>query len=390
MAIALVATLCSIRGVAADPLYWRNWSYDAGSLTGIEQAVARYFYSLDSINLDAFVFRFNSDANALAGLEAMDSDYIEADFSRADDAIEIGSFGQETRAYASESELAGNSADILVVDGPFAYIATVLTYETDVDPVGLATGIIQAMIAAEAGEGLGEYDPEGGSTGGLWDKLPALGEDQISESFWSSEDTQFYPELREPGDSAFDFAAFDGIQRVVARGYSGDIDALATPETAPADTYFLQALVAEFDTADHATASFDTLLESSADDLTGELTGDLELTTEDVELGDLGDRARAIFGTGEEEGVTVEVSVLVVQDGAFMYVVFAAGVGEDAGSMDTAKAIIGAMMDASAGEGDGEFDDTGSSIGGLWDKLPAAGDEVLGGLLPDTDEVQYP
>jgi hypothetical protein len=145
-------------------------------------------------------------------------------------------------------------------------------------------------------------------------------------------------------------------------------------------------LVAEFDTADHASASFDTVYETSVDDLIKQFS----LAMEDVESGDLGDQARATTGTGEQDGLPVELCILVVQDGQFVYVVTALGVGENPGSIEKAREISETIVDAPAGSGEGEYDDTGNSTGGLWDKFPAAGDDVLGDLVPEQDYLVYP
>jgi hypothetical protein len=388
IAIAVVAMLCGVRGVTADALYWRNWAYEARTLTGIELAVGRHYSSGAATELGAYAFRFDSEANAQAGLEAMDTNYIEADSSRAGNAIEIGEFGLETRAYASESELFGSSASILVVDGRYVYIAAVLTYETGFDMVGLSTAMIQSMMATEAGEGPGEFDPEGASTGGLWNKLPT-GDSQMPVDLWVIHDEQFYP--ADTSDDPFDFAAYEGAQRAIARLYAGDAEALSTPETAPPGTYIINVLVAEFDTAEHAAASFETVYKYTAENTVAEFsTDDFPLTTEEVDPGDLGDQAKATLASGEDEGLSVELPILVVQDGRYLYVIFAIAVGENAGSLETAGAVIEAMVDAPAGSGDEAFDAAGSSTGGLWDKLPAAGNEALGELEPEEDSVLYP
>ena len=54
-------------------------------------------------------------------------------------------------------------------------------------------------------------------------------------------------------------------------------------------------------------------------------------------------------------------------------------------------ARVTAMTGAKAGSGDGEYDESGAFLtGGLWDKLPAKGDAVLNGLVPEEDNQAYP
>ena len=184
----------------------------------------------------------------------------------------------------------------------------------------------------------------------------------------------------------FDFSTLDGIQRAVARNYSGDFALLATPESAPATTYQIAAIVVEFDTADHAAAALEPLLA----DAQARYATDPPITMERVDPGDLGDQAVADFGRLEEDGLTYELALVVVQADTYLYMVGAVGIGTDTGALETATAFAQVLLDADAGSGEETFDEGGASIGGLWDKLPVGGDEVLGGLIPDEDVQVYP
>jgi hypothetical protein len=261
-------------------------------------------------------------------------------------------------------------------------VSITVTAGGTVDAVALATTTIQGMIATNAGADPGEYDDSGYSTGGLWDKLPP-GDDENPPGYRVFWDEQLYPV---PNSYGFDFATFGGIQDAVARQYSGDTTALETPDTAPATTYVLTALVAGFDTDEHAEAPLETFHSEQVAAISGEST----LSMESVDPGDLGDRALAAFGSGEVDGVAVEVTIVSVQADAYLYVVRAVGVGADAGVLGTATAVAQAMIDAEAGDEPGEFDEYGESTGGLWDKLPVEGDDVLGELIPEMDEELYP
>jgi hypothetical protein len=265
---------------------------------------------------------------------------------------------------------------------------SVTPWDQEIDAVALATTTIQAMIAAPAGDGPETFQADGTSTGGLWDKLPP-GDGQSPAGFTAGQDEQLYPEPDATGEEsdAFDFAALEGIQRVVSRSYSGDTSVLESPESAPAGTYFLTALVAGFDTADHAAVA----LEPLHTELQASFADDVSITMESVDPGDVGDQAVAAFGTTQEEGITYELAIMLVQEDAYVYAVIAVGIGTDTGSLETATAIIEAMIGAEAGSGDGEYDDSGVFLtGGLWNKFPIAGDAVLNGLVPEEDEQVYP
>jgi hypothetical protein len=355
-----------------------------GARPGIEFAVERYYQSLENAgDMEAHVYRFDSEANALASLEAIDAGQV-GGVLPGDAAIQVDALGPNTRAYAWVYDTAtANSATILTVEETLLYIVSItVTAGGTVDAVDLATTTIQGMIATNAGADPGEYDDSGYSTGGLWDKLPP-GDDENPPGYRVFWDEQLYPV---PNSYEFDFATLEGIQDAVSRQYSGDTTALQTPETAPATTYFLTSLAAGFDTPEHA----ETALEPFHSELLAALSTESQLTMESVDPGDLGDRALAAFGSGEQDGVTVEVTMVSVQADAYLYLVRAVGVGVDAGALETATAVIQAMIDAEAGDEPGEFDEYGESTGGLWDKLPVEGDDVLGGLIPETDEQVYP
>jgi hypothetical protein len=160
---------------------------------------------------------------------------------------------------------------------------------------------------------------------------------------------------------------------------------MESPETAPATTYYLTVLVAEFDAADQAEAAVEPLHQQARESV----SADGSLVMEDVDPGDLGEVAQAATGTAEEEGVFYEVSVVTVQDGPYLYITIALGIGE-AGTLETTAAVIAAMLAAETGSEDGTFDAAGGSTGGLWEKFPVAGDAVLQGMMPESDQQLYP
>jgi hypothetical protein len=364
---------------------------NAGTRPGIEAAVSRFYTTDGNPNqLSAYVFRFDSEANALGSLEAIDAQYV-GGILPDDAAIQIDALGPDTHAYAWEYEPSGvDQARILTADGVYLYIVSVVPWDQGIDAVALGTTTIQEMIAAPAGDDPGTFEADGTSTGGLWDKLPP-GDGQSPAGFSVGWDEQLYPEPEatdeETDPDAFDFAALEGIQRAVSRSYSGDTSVLESPETAPAATYFLNAFAGEFDSADHAAAAVEPLHA----DLQASFADELSITMERVDPGNLGDQAVADFGTAEEDGVTYELALVFVQANSYVYGVIAVGIGTDSGSMETATAVVEAMTEAEAGSGDGEYDESGVFLtGGLWDKLPAEGDAVLNGLVPEEDEQVYP
>jgi len=377
LAVIAVLALTLSSGGAAVAQNTSRFGENVEMLPGIVQAVSRHYGSNDAY-LHAFVFAFETGADAQAALETLDAEHQER---FTDDSIAIDPVGTETRAYTHDATW----TEVLTWDGPYVYVVSAVQFGTEVDLVELATNLIQTMIDTEAGEGLGEFDPDGNSTGGLWDKLPPGGGEALLV-FWSSQDEQHFPERTDPEDGELDFGGFAGIQRAVARNYSGDTSVLATPETAPATTYFLGAAVAAFDSSEDAAAALEPIHAQS----TATFTEEFSITPEPADPGDIGDQVRANVGTTEQDGLTVELTTIVVQDGAYVYVVAAVGVGTDTGVLETATGVIETMIAAGVGSGDGTFDETGGSTGGLWDKFPAEGDAALNGLVPEEDSQLYP
>jgi hypothetical protein len=375
----------AIAAVAADPAQVTvaqnitRFGEHAETLPGIVQAVSRHYSSMEGTAL-VFVFGFDAEANAQAALETLDAKY-ESNF--AEYAVDVGALGTETRAYSRDHFPFDTWTEILTADGPYVYVVSVLTNVPELDSVDLATRLIEAVITTAAGEGLGEFYSDGSSTGGLWDKLP---DDAMGAVFSIDWDDQIYPQRYDPADGGVDVGALAGIQRVVQRNYSGDAAALATPETAPSATYFLVAEIAAFDMAGNAAAALEPI---STQVLSGYGEG-FSITPESADPGELGDQVVAHVGATEKDGLSIELATIVVQANASIYTVAAVGVGTDTGVLETATAIIEAMIATEAGSGDGTFDETGHSTGGIWDQLPGEGDAVLNDLLPESDEQIYP
>ncbi|HYJ13573.1 MAG TPA: hypothetical protein VEW66_08275 [Thermomicrobiales bacterium] len=180
----------------------------------------------------------------------------------------------------------------------------------------------------------------------------------------------------------------DGIQYGVSRSWSMDYEAMYADSTpgddmaTPEGVLFIAGLVIEFDDDGNAEAGFDAFMD---DFDTEELATSDEATVEEWDI-ELGNQSASYSSLEEVEGVESEVVVSVVQEDNYLYVISAAGSGEDMKA--PAKSLIETMID-NDGSGEGEFNADGTSSGGLWDKLPAADDEAVADLIA-TDEMIYP
>jgi hypothetical protein len=190
----------------------------ADTLAGVQQVVSRsYLVSNNQViasQVIAFVFRFDSDGNAHAAWETLDTTY-----ERAEDRIEVAALGTATRAYSRAFSPYETWTEVLTQEGPYVYVVAVLSTSPDLDTVTLATDLIRTMLANQAGDGLGEFRTDGTSRGGLWDTLPS--DDELPPGFVVDTDDQPYP-LRAAEDAGMmDFGQVAGTQRAVWRAYSG-------------------------------------------------------------------------------------------------------------------------------------------------------------------------
>jgi hypothetical protein len=333
----------------------------------------------------AFVFRFDSDGNAHAAWETLDTTY-----ERAEDRIEVAALGTATRAYSRAFSPYETWTEVLTQEGPYVYVVAVLSTSPDLDTVTLATDLIRTMLANQAGDGLGEFRTDGTSRGGLWDTLPS--DDELPPGFVVDTDDQPYP-LRAAEDAGMmDFGQVAGTQRAVWRAYSG----IVGPSN-PVRGWELYASVVEFDTPDHAAGALTPVGTAFRAQYAVPW-----VTLSRVAPARLGDQAAAAVGTSDETtGMTTGVAALVVQADRYLYAVVVTAIetepgtlddatGTETATLDMATAVVEAMIDAEAGGNEVAFDDAGGSTGGLWDKLPTAGDPVLHGMIPVFDELQYP
>ena len=387
-------------------------------LDGLDQAVSRNYLrdtggdAYISIEVSASVASFDSEASAEAGYAEIAWQYANGfasdDPEATPEASEIADLGDATTAFTSVThyeillEWYLETTVLVTRDASYIYLVSA-TVQTEQEPGPLATpdltrGLVASMLTTEAGDGDGVANADGTFSGGLWDKLPTPDHEALQPYApmltWDSQD---YPEAEsfdegtpesDDGDGGeLDFASLDGIERAVGRFYNVEhFDALASPESAPPGTYYLAAVVARFESDDQASTAVGTILDFTL----ANVEEDASFTLAETDAGELGDRTEAYVGTVEEDGTTVEVALLVVQDGPSVHIVIALGLGEPAGTLETATGVVRFMTGAEAGDGDGTFDASGASTGGLWDTLPAEGDDAVRGLVIDGDEVLYP
>ena len=96
-----------------------------------------------------------------------------------------------SRAWAGALDEDTVQALVITRDGNL--MISVATFTSDVDVAReLAEDLAQATIDADAGDSDAQFDDFGGSTGGLWDKLPAAGDD-VLQGMEPAYDETLYP-----------------------------------------------------------------------------------------------------------------------------------------------------------------------------------------------------
>lgn len=187
---------------------------------------------------------------------------------------------------------------------------------------------------------------------------------------------------QETGESSLQPEELEGFEYGAMRSYTPDFSAMMASPGAdmemPTGLMGLGAMVFQFDDNDHAEDAYNTLKDDEA--LTSELITE---GSEEIEV-DLGDNAVGYKGSEDMEGMSMETTFVLVQDGKFVYFIYAAGTEVDVQAVT--EDLASHMIDTD-GEGEGEYSEDGTSTGGVWDKFPKADDDLVEGLIASDDEL---
>lgn len=180
----------------------------------------------------------------------------------------------------------------------------------------------------------------------------------------------------------------EGLQTGYARAYIADIEALmATPEALEnlsLDDLALSGLTAvfTFEDEDAASNAFGDFSEQFAE---GFMEGsETEVTDEPTEIDDLGDQAIEYIGETEvDEETTAPASMILVQDGEYIYIAMILG-GNDVS--ENTRALAEHLLEGEIGDAEVEFNEDGSSTGGAYDVMPnEENTEIVQGMVPFMD-----
>ncbi|HYI25403.1 MAG TPA: hypothetical protein VD767_08350 [Thermomicrobiales bacterium] len=393
----LLALLVTLGSVAAFPNVTSAQYYDVHSnapfeqLTGLQFAGQRLYQGSNELNIYIDVAVFDTEANAAAGLTALNTYYLDSyaaaaspiPFEPADPPAEV----PDALAYLGYLDIGtgpyGEVALVQVQDGTTVLIAFVSNYAYDSNPEELAMEVAGAMLDSILQVPVATATPAAIDPASVLARLPLeTGEVPASYGMTYAGDTEWFaPEASgeptvaaEADEPALLYGDAEGLVLVIGRDYD-------EPDDDSIDALGAYIEIAEFDSDEHAEAAFAIAEASLVDEI--ESSG---LAFEETDLDVSADASRAWAGTLDEDTVQ---ALVITRDGNLMISVATFTSDVDV-ARELAADLAQATIDADAGDSDAQFDDFGGSTGGLWDKLPSAGDDVLQGMEPAYDETLYP
>jgi hypothetical protein len=397
---AIVLTLAIMTGAIVPQSTVRAQFYDIFSgapyedLAGLQEAIQRHYQNTITAQLNIYVdiARFDTEANAAAGLETLNTYFIESFAAGSQFAfapVEGPQLGNDTRAYYATVEEFGNrheAALVQVQDGVYVYQVLALNWNQHVTEVAVdeaAVALLEAMIATPAGIGTPATDFEE-AVSGTWEKFPEVG-DEVPERYGilNASDTEWFEiEIATPEVADTPYGFSEDLVAIVERTY-GTLDP-ATGEPVEG-ALRVNVQIAEVIDPANAGSAFSSAKAAFAEEM--EAGG---FTLESAEAGIIADEVTAWAGQAEIEGQQLNLALVLVRSGPYVILLAASNAEAEPDPLAFASALAQAVVDADAGPGLGEVDYDGASTGGIWDKLPATGNEVLGGLVAYEDWQYHP
>lgn len=321
----------------------------------------------------AAIFLFDGDENAAAGFHLIDAETRE-DLRRDPRSPEmkdlpLDGIGDQATGFIgqlTEENITVDYSFAIVQDGPFVYQIFGMT--GGIDAVSLVEDTAETLVGAPMNRMAEQYDPDGGSRGGIWSKFDGVQPDmpEGSDIF----DLIIYPEpLATPDASIPDFPRLDlddpnsigGLESIDQVTYTDGTG--ATPAADAAGVFRIDAMILEFDSPEAADAAVialgNTLIEPFGITSGGggvETEGEETIRTESYE-GYIDDRSLPA-GNGV---------VLIRQEGPVVAAVVVYAVDEDPRSL--AEAILPILLERG---------------------FPTEGEPMLQGLVPNEKLVATP
>jgi hypothetical protein len=179
---------------------------------------------------------------------------------------------------------------------------------------------------------------------------------------------------------------FEGFAYLANRYYlqdPGSLEEAVTAEGATPATYppvMAIVMVMAFETEGHASTAFEPYTELMADAVTSEM----DETSDAEPIEERGDQALRIASTGISDGYSIDMTLLTVREGEFIFLVLTMTANDS--SVDLTDAVMEHMLDGEMSDADVEWDQSGASTGGPFALFPEEGDAILGGMDIQSDQ----
>ena len=202
------------------------------------------------------------------------------------------------------------------------------------------------------------------------------------------------PATAQEGNPFPEFTDLGGLQAAVTRGYQLDFSQF---EAAPSgsseaefrDAFFLSGVVLEFDSADNASAGYETLVTHGVEPLATNMGMEAPEITES-DLADLGDQAHAFSVFNQAESTEGYLRYAIMQQDVYVFLAVIITEAEES-SLDTDELLAYfAGQTAEGYTGTGTLAPEAGSTDGLWQFFPPADHELWAGLIPTDDEIFFP
>lgn len=177
----------------------------------------------------------------------------------------------------------------------------------------------------------------------------------------------------------------EGVERAVVRTWGDLPEGTPPPGQIPA-LRFVTGLVTQFGSPENAAAGVEPIRDWMLASLQVNIV-DVSVTTEDVAVEGLGDRATAVRATGTAGQQPLSIAVVVAQDGDRVVAV-GGSVMDERDLLPLAETIAAMMVEREPG-GEEQRDNVGRYTGGLWELFPPREDAVLDGMRGQGDVPIY-
>ena len=350
--------------------------------------------AMQTFTLSALIYQFDSPEHAAEGLEVLNAEQLEQlerdPRSPATNEFDPGDLGDAAYAYEgiydNDATLGGWSEFAVVIlwvqDGDTVY--QVFGQFLPGDHADIATKVVSDMLTADAGAAEPVFDMNGGSRGGLWEKLNAV--DLAMPAGSTVYDLEIYPVSDDAvmGDSVVvPEVDLDNLGMLpgsigswhIAYGAESSGTPAATPVVTTTDVFSIELWVLEFKDPTHASAAAYALNATLTELLGIVYTEGMGFSSDD------GD-GLTLVSTGFVRDKSLPEGDAAVMVSATGTTVYAARVySRETAPTPMARDAVTALQATPAGSGEEQIDGL-SATGGAWDRFPQAGDPLLRDLVP--------